>query len=94
MAQVVWTDRALENLDLIEAYIAQFSPQAARRIAVQLMSAGNSLGHQPERGRPVRGGIRELTSVWPYLIRYRAGLDTVIILRIRHGARRPDGTPP
>jgi hypothetical protein len=29
-------------------------------------------------------------AVPPYLIRYRIAGDTVFILRIRHGARRPE----
>ena len=89
MAQVVWTDAALANLDTIETYIAQFNPPAARRMSVRLIDAGNSLSEQPERGRDVGRGRRELTSVWPYVIRYRVDGDTVAILRIRHGARRP-----
>ncbi|HEX4098142.1 MAG TPA: type II toxin-antitoxin system RelE/ParE family toxin [Caulobacteraceae bacterium] len=94
MAQVVWTDRALTSLDSIETYIAQFNPLAARRVARRLADAGNALAHYPERGRPVSGGRRELAAVWPYLIRYSFDGDTVQILRIRHGARRPDGPPP
>ena len=39
------------------------------------------------RGRPVGGGIRELTIVSPYLIQYRVENGEVEILTIRHGAR-------
>jgi plasmid stabilization system protein ParE len=28
-----------------------------------------------------------MTTVWPYILRYRVDDDTVFILRIRHGAR-------
>lgn len=28
-----------------------------------------------------------MTVVWPYILRYRVEADTVIILRIRHGAQ-------
>ncbi len=94
MAQVVWTDRALAQLDAIEIYISQFNPRAAQETAAKLAAAGNSLSEQPDRGRPVGGRSRELTSVWPYIIRYHVDGARVVILRIRHGARRPDRSPP
>jgi plasmid stabilization system protein ParE len=50
---------------------------------------GDSLQAFPERGRPVAGGLRELPTVPPYIIRYRVAGDAVLILRIRHG--REDG---
>ena len=94
MAQVIWTDAALANLDSIETYISQFNPQAARQMAMRLADAGASLSEQPDRGRSVGGRLREVTSVWPYIIRYRVSGDRVLILRVRHGARRSDGSPP
>jgi plasmid stabilization system protein ParE len=33
--------------------------------------------------------MRELVSVSPYIIRYQVIGDDVVILRVRHGARRP-----
>jgi plasmid stabilization system protein ParE len=71
-------------------YIFDFNPQAAARMADALLAAGDSLASFPHRGRPVRGtAMRELVTVSPYIIRYRIAGDTVIILRVRHGARRP-----
>jgi len=35
-------------------------------------------------------GLRELTIIHPYLIRYRVRNDTVLVLRIRHGAQDVD----
>ena len=32
-------------------------------------------------------GLREMTTVWPYIVRYRVETDRVVVLRIRHGAR-------
>ncbi len=89
MAQVVWTDEALANLDAIQAYIEQFNPLAAQQMAMRLIAVGNSLVEMPDRGRAVGGGSRELANVHPYLIRYRVAGDAIVILRIRHGARRP-----
>jgi plasmid stabilization system protein ParE len=33
--------------------------------------------------------MREITTVYPYIIRYRVELGLVFILRVRHAARRP-----
>jgi toxin ParE1/3/4 len=91
MAQIIWTRRALRNLEVIRAYISQFSPLAAQRMALRLISAAQALDEQPERGRPLSGGRRELTTIPPYLIRYRLDGKVVTILDVRHGARKPIG---
>jgi toxin ParE1/3/4 len=71
MVQVVWTRRALADLQAIHGYIAQFAPIAAQRTARRLEEAGNSLKDFPERGRLLPGSRRrELVSVRPYLLRY------------------------
>ncbi len=90
MVRIVWTREALTNLELIRAYIHQFDPQAAQRMASRLIDAGTSLGDFPERGRTATGETRELVTVPPYALRYRLDAGTVYILRIRHGAQLPD----
>ena len=87
MAEVVWTREAVTNVELIRAYIQQFDPGASRRVAERLIAAVDSLAQFPDRGRPVSDGRRELVTISPYLIRYRVSGDTVIVLRVRHGAR-------
>jgi plasmid stabilization system protein ParE len=80
----------LANLDAIRAYVAQFNPSAAGSPAANLMAAGNSLAHFPHRGGPVpKTGMRELVTAFPYIIRYQIFGDEVVILRVRHTARRP-----
>ncbi|KRA56700.1 addiction module toxin RelE [Caulobacter sp. Root655] len=88
MVQVVWTRRALSDLATIRTYIGQFSPLAAQRMAVRLKRAGDSLAEHPDRGRMAGAGLRELTTIPPYILRYQAGADIVTILRIRHAARQ------
>lgn len=90
MVQVVWTRGAASELRAIRAYIAQFSPLAAQRLAARLVSAARSLETSPDRGRPVSLGRRELAIIPPYLIRYAHADDRVLILEIRHGASEPD----
>jgi addiction module RelE/StbE family toxin len=89
VAEVVWTRRALADLTAIHAYVQQFAPLAAQRLALRLRGVADSLGEQPERGRSVGSGRREIVTVRPYLIRYRIVRDQVQILTIRHGARWP-----
>lgn len=89
MVRVVWTRRALADLDAIRTYIGEFSPLASQRFARRLIEAGEALRSQPERGRVISGGRRELTIIAPYLIRYRVRNEVVEILTVRHGARAP-----
>lgn len=87
MRRIVWTDEAVSHLEAIIAYISAFNPAAAARLGERLIAVADSLTEFSERGRDVGDGRREMTTVWPYVLRYRVDGDRVIILRIRHGAR-------
>lgn len=88
MTQVVWTDDALSDITVHVAYIDQFNPGAANRLAQTLLETGNSLAVFPHRGRPgLEPGTRELTVAWPYVIVYRVRAGTVEIARVWHGAQ-------
>jgi plasmid stabilization system protein ParE len=88
--RIIWSGEARANLLGIRAYIGQFSPLAAQRFSARLVRAAENLALQPNIGRSVGAGSRELVTIAPYIIRYRVTDDAVVILRIRHGARRPD----
>ena len=89
MTPVVWTFSALADLQGIRRYIENFNPHAARDMAERIIEAGNRLASFPDRGRRVPGTqLRESTIARPYIIRYRIDPDRVVILRVRHGARR------
>ena len=90
MRRVVWTDEAVSNLENIAAYISDFSPLAAQRMALRINAAGDSLVDYAERGRAIGGGRWELVTVPPYLIRYRIEGDMIAIIAVRHGAQEPD----
>ncbi len=90
MTRVLWTDEALDQLDQIIAYIGIFNPAAAQRIGTTLYRKSLGLADFPHLGRPARNGIRELVTVPPYIIQYDVVDDLVSILRVRHGARRPE----
>lgn len=87
---VIWSQRSRRDLEGIRAYIGQFAPLAAQRFAARLISAVESLAEQPDRGRPVGRGIRELLAVPPYLVRYRILDGAVQVIRIRHGGQQPE----
>lgn len=89
MPKVIWPPRVVRQLSSIAAFIRIEDPVAAERMVARLWSAGESLPDFPRRGRPVRNGMRELATVPPYVLRYEVDGDTVTILAIRHGARRP-----
>jgi plasmid stabilization system protein ParE len=88
---IVWTDEAPKlsgaHLEAIVEYVEAFNPAAARRLGERLIEAADSLAEFAERGRDAGLGRREMTTVWPYVLRYRVEMDQVVILRIRHGAR-------
>ncbi len=90
VGRVIWSDQALDDLEEIGRYIAGFNPAAAVRLLIRLRAAGESLRDFPDRGRPAFVGTRELTSMSPYVIRYWVEADEVVIVRVRHGARRPE----
>ncbi|HYE48402.1 MAG TPA: type II toxin-antitoxin system RelE/ParE family toxin [Azospirillaceae bacterium] len=87
--EVIWTDPALADVETIYDYIVRFHPPGAYHVVAALREAGDSLAVFPYRGRPVSANVRELAAVHPYIIRYRVGPESVLILRVRHGMRRP-----
>lgn len=90
MRRLIWSTDAIDDLRAIRFHIAQTNPRAASRVAAALVNAANGLVAFSNRGRPVRSGVRELTTVPPYVIRYAVLPDEVRIAFIRHGARRPE----
>jgi toxin ParE1/3/4 len=90
VTRIIWTEPALDGIDRAYDYLFDFNRGAAMRVAETLRADGDSLVNFPHRGRPVRGtNMRELVTAYPYIIRYRVEGDDVVILRIRHTARRP-----
>ena len=59
-------------------------------MAQRLQAAANSLAEFPERGRQSGARVRELAVIYPYIIRYTVKAEGVFIVRIKHGAQRPE----
>ena len=90
---VALSAQALRQLDSIDAYLRiQGAPLAAESMGARFKRAIDDLELFPHRGRSVGRDLRELATVRPYVIRYRVTTGTVQIIRIRHGAQRPDLT--
>ncbi len=89
MRRVVWTEPAQADVLRIRRYIARFRPVAAARMAEDLFGAAEALGEYPDRGKPLTKSRRELLIISPYRLIYRVTEDEVLILRVRHMARRP-----
>lgn len=86
---VVWSVRSRRDLEGIRAYVGQVRPIAAQRLALRLIAAVETLAKHPDRGRPA-GDARELVVIAPYVVRYRVKGAIVQVIRIKHGAERPD----
>ena len=87
---LVWSRRAIRDLEAVRAYVAQDNPTAAPKLGLRLEQATTLLLDQPSLGRPGRvHGTRELiVSGTPYLIPYRVRGQRIEILRVFHTARR------
>lgn len=82
---------ARDELDAIYSYIAEQSPAAAQRVKRRIREAAEQLGDFPYMARRTdRTGVRvRIVNPFPYLIFYTVRNEEVLILHIRHGARRP-----
>jgi toxin ParE1/3/4 len=93
--KLVFTRRAIRQIDAIIDHIAKESPQGARRVRDRLHAITSLLIEQPRMGQPtdLEGVRRLLVSPYPDLIFYRVTADAVVIMRIRHAVRNPSGAP-
>lgn len=92
MAQIIWTEPALADLNEIAEYIALDKAQAARRLVQKILRNVGQLEQFPELGRKPpeleNPAYREII-VNPCRIFYRLDtLDTVYILYVMRGERQ------
>jgi toxin ParE1/3/4 len=90
MAQVIWTERAVAQLDAIADYIALDKPVAAQSVVRKIYSKAGLLAISPMLGRPA-GELpgKHYRKFWvsPCWIYYRYTSELVIIIHIRRGER-------
>jgi len=91
MGKIIWTERALYDLQSIYDYIALDSPKNAQNVGLKIVKRVEILTSFPKSGRMVpefdREDIRELIQ-WSFRIVYRI-VDTneIWILRVHHASR-------
>ena len=94
--EVVWTDSAKHSLRAIYDYIAQGSPEFARRLVDKITSRSLQIATFPLSGRIVPefdvGQLRELFER-PYRIIYHIRADKIEVVAIVHMSRRIDEAP-
>jgi len=88
MAQIIWTEPALSDLNEIAEYIALDKPNAARSLVKQVFSSVDNLEQFPELGRTPPelklSKYREII-VDPCRIFYRIDQSKVYILYVMRG---------
>ncbi len=91
MAQVIWTEPALIDLDKIAEYIALDKVSAARRLVQKVFSTVERLEQFPKSGRTPpelpRTQYREVI-VGPCRIFYRSDRNSIYILYVMRGERQ------
>lgn len=93
MRDVVWSESALDDTDLLFAYIAADDPAAAHKVLDSIESAALGLGRLPSgrKGR-VQGTYEKSVNGLPYIIAYGirtlpSGTEQIVVLRVIHTAR-------
>jgi toxin ParE1/3/4 len=89
--KVRYTETALRELDEILAYIADRNFTAAASVRARVEELVERLSYFPYLAQGTeRNGVRRVPlGNYPYVIFYTVEAEEVVILRIRHGARRP-----
>ena len=92
--RLIWSDRALRELDRIVVYVADASPQNAKSIARRAFARADLLPDQPRQGRrlPENRTTRDIREVFVHRWRliYEVTPEAVVILAVLHGARLID----
>lgn len=88
MAQLIWTEPALHDLDAIADYIAVDHPEAARQLVQRVFKHVEQLARHPQSGsvpKELRGlKYRQIVEP-PCRVFYRIARNQVIILHLMRG---------
>jgi addiction module RelE/StbE family toxin len=91
MAEIIWTEPALSDLDAIADYIALDKPEASRRLVQRVFEHVEQLITHPESGsvpRELRGWRYRQIVEPPCRVFYRYDGQRVYILHVIRGERR------
>lgn len=85
MAQIIWTEPALQELDEIADYISLYNPDAARKLVRSVFDRITLLREHPKSGKPVDelpGSVYRKLLVSPCQIYYREENNRILIIHI------------
>ncbi len=87
MVQIIWSERAIIDLNSIAEYIASDSEYAANKFVQELINKTNTLLSYPEMGRPIPenipGSYRQILHK-SYRIIYKLENKNIIISSVYH----------
>lgn len=88
--KIVYTRKALAQIDHIYSYIEAHDPVAALKVKGRIKRSIDRLAHRPYSARPSdRPGVRVLTvSRYPYIVLYSVN-ESAQQVRVRHTAQNP-----
>ncbi|MFN0293223.1 type II toxin-antitoxin system RelE/ParE family toxin [Pedobacter helvus] len=91
MAKVVWTEKAIEDLENIASFHSQYSENYTSSLIKRLFNKPNLLRQMPEMGRLVPEkndlSIRELIiGNYRIIYQYQSVLDSISILTVHHSS--------
>jgi toxin ParE1/3/4 len=88
--RVVWSARALTDVESIAAYISSDSPAYAKIVVKKIVKLTRQLARFPQSGREVPEfqdpSLRELLA-YSYRIIYKVDTEEIIIASVIHGKR-------
>jgi toxin ParE1/3/4 len=90
--KATYSPRAIADLHDIASYLTSRSPAGARAVERRIRKTVALLAEFPGAGRALeqRPAVRLVPlGRYPYLIFYTVSGDELIILHVRHGARKP-----
>lgn len=87
--KLLWTRRALAQLDKIATYIAEDNPAAASKLLAEIKRRAALLQQHPFAGRRSEvAEVRELVVHANYILSYRVSSQAVEIIQVWHAAQR------
>jgi len=88
---LVWSPESIHDLIALRAFIAEYDPASAKRVALHILyCVEHLLSENPKLEAPGRvPGTRELViPKTPYVIPYRVRGSMIEIVRVYHSSRR------
>jgi plasmid stabilization system protein ParE len=90
LSKLIWSPRALADVQRVYRFLVAKNPDAARRAVAAIRAGVRILARQPEIGRPVddmdasdRDWLIDFGTTG-YCVRYRLDGGTAILLAVRH----------